>query len=96
MFIELTFPDKSILGNTNKLLVGCIYRHPRPNTGQFTAELYNKLDTYNNRTKIPVLLMGDINIDMCKTNSSSTRYAETLANLGYQNLIDVIYRSEKI
>ena len=64
IFIETTFPDKSILRNSKKLLVGCVYRHPRYNTEHFISELFSKLDGYSSSNKTPILLMGDINIDI--------------------------------
>ena len=89
IFVELDFKDKtSSLLTKSSLLIGCIYRHPRYKIDTFLAELSKKLDMINCRN-IPVLLMGDININTKNPlDNVAKEYIDTLSSLGCTNLIE--------
>ena len=66
LFIELDLMDDVTLGNTKSILIGCVYRHPRPNTMDFSEKLTNVIELYSTKNA-PVLILGDININ-CSRN----------------------------
>ena len=51
--------------NSNKYIIGGIYRHPGHKIGIFTEKLDNTLTRVLN-CKIPCFIAGDINIDLKK------------------------------
>merc|ERR1712240_698507 len=61
IFIELDLSQKSCLGSTQTLLVGCIYRHPRPHSKCFIDKLSKLIEGYSMKNN-PILIMGDINL----------------------------------
>lgn len=101
LFIEIPLDEKYILG--------CVYRHPNGNIDHFTDAIF---ETHGKiRKNLPILICGDINIDLTKTWQPKIKsYIDSLAELGFlptitiptritddtQTLIDHIYiRSSK-
>ena len=92
-----------------KYIVGCIYRHPNGNIEHYTKAVFATHGKI--RDKLPILISGDINIDLTKSWEPRIRkYIDSLFELGFlptitiptritdetQTLIDHIYiRSSK-
>ena len=55
------------------LIVGCVYRHPRPTIPCFTDELCDKLMMFCNQNT-PFIILGDINIDVSKSSNKQVQY----------------------
>ena len=95
LFIELDISDKLILGSQKTVLIGCIYRHPRPQTESFLDSLSGILDHYTQR-ETPILIMGDINYDVSNKDKASTKLYENMLNsFGCSNIISVSTRFGK-
>ena len=78
------------MGSKKSLVIGSIYRHPRPNANSFLDKLAKKLESYSLSKNTSVLLMGDINIDVSNiSNSMSKKYLEVLSSVGFENLVDI-------
>ena len=70
-------------------IFGCIYRHPKAATSDFTDSLCELMATYIN-SNIPICFLGDININISNTeNPNVLQYANMLSSLGYKNFINV-------
>ena len=94
LFLEISIPSDSSNVNSKikSLIVGCIYRHPRPTTCRFIEELCNKLMFFSAKN-IPVVVMGDINIDVSKTSDKTVQYyINTLSSVGCENFINLYTR----
>ena len=92
LFIELDISENSIFGSFKKILIGCVYRHPKPNAQNFVDELSDLLDQYSQKDTA-ILLMGDINYDVTDKNRESTKYYENmLSSFGCSNLINISTR----
>ena len=89
LFLELEISPTSNKQCDKSLLLGCIYRHPRPSTKTFTDKLYELLHDYSNRN-IPLVVVGDINIDVSLNNNDCVQYYNnTLLSIGCKNLINL-------
>ena len=98
-FIEIDISTSPLLGISKTcLLIGCVYRHPRYTIEKvevFLRQLIEKLDGYCDQN-IPLIIMGDINIDTSKPNLRITKkYLDALASMGCCNLIKSFTRFEK-
>ena len=51
--------------NKKKIVIGCIYRHPRANVEIFTDQLNELLRNLNHR-KYQFYILGDLNIDFLR------------------------------
>ena len=72
----------------NTVLLGCVYRHPRWATSTFNDKLGETLSIYTDR-KIPVIALGDINIDILDdTSERSQNYTNMMSSIGCSNLVD--------
>ena len=95
IFLDIDLSHNAALGGNNTFLIGCIYRHPTHTASAidlFLKQLSEKLDSYNERN-VPVLLMGDINIDISNETRSSSltsiaKYLDVLSSLGLSNLVN--------
>ena len=68
-------------------IFGALYRHPGHNARLFCSYLGEFLELFAERgTKLTI--MGDINIDLNKTNVATTEYMNTLSSLGFSLLIN--------
>ena len=68
-------------------IFGALYRHPGYYARDFCTYLGEFLETFAvNGTKLTIL--GDINIDLNKTNVISNEYINTLSSLGFTTLIN--------
>ena len=99
VFVEIDISASHFLGNSKKtLLIGCVYRHPRYTVEQveiFLKQLIEKLDSYCDQN-IPIVVLGDVNIDTSKTNLTITKkYLDALASMGCCNLVKSYTRFEK-
>ena len=98
LFIELDLTDKANLGKINSIMVGCVYQHPRPKkelAEKFLEELSNRIDLYCEKN-IPLVIMGDINIDTSKRRSKKSKtYLNMLSSSGCCNLIETHTRFDK-
>ena len=78
--------------NKKKLLIGCIYRHPRKKKSVVTSFLQKMSEMLekqaNNNT--PLLILGDININV-NDNSENVvqQYSNLLSSVGCRNIIDI-------
>ena len=68
-------------------IFGVLYRHPVQNVRSFTNYLSEFLETFTTRG-VMLTLMGDINIDLNKSNIVSNDYINTLNALGFTALIN--------
>ena len=98
IFIELDLTDKAKLDNINTIMIGCVYQHPKPKkelAEKFLEQISNKIDLYCDKN-IPLVVMGDINIDTSKNKSKRTKnYLNMLSSTGCCNLIEAHTRFEK-
>jgi hypothetical protein len=68
-------------------IFGALYRHPFTNVRPFTSYLGEFLETFTARnTKLTML--GDINIDLNKSNTPSLEYINTIRSVGFSTLIN--------
>ena len=74
------------------MIVGCIYRHPRRakmSTTEFIDKLSKQLEMHSN-SKTPLLLLGDVNINVNMTNDNTVQqYTNMLMSVGCENKIDI-------
>ena len=81
--LESTFIE-ILTKNSKDILIGCIYRypcmHPKEFNNLFLKSLTNKLNKENNKE---IILLGDFNIDLIKTNSNNNA----------PEFLDIIYSS---
>ena len=80
------FVDVIKNGTLIKLVV--IYNPPRTNK----LEFLNKLDSFleeNNNHNHPIVICGDLNIDIMKTNLVSKNYQNTIIANGFESLISL-------
>ena len=68
--------------------MGCIYRHTRPHLRQaFVEEFMKKIEPISTNNT-PVILLGDININVDDLgDSSNLGYVDMLESIGCRNLI---------
>ena len=62
-----------------KYIVGALYRHPNQNIDDFNEVLEVRLSEIS-KSRVPCLVVGDINIDLCKysLHSPTTQYVDNL------------------
>ena len=85
--ISNTLPD-NLNAQQKSLIIGCVYRHPRPTIPCFTDELCDKLMMSCNQNT-PFIILGDINIDVSKSSNKQVQYyMDTLASIGCKNFIN--------
>ena len=93
IFLEIYF-DKNTKRQAEKtskkktFLLGCVYRHPRWGTDVFNNQLFEKLSIYSEKN-IPILLLGDINIDVLENDERSKTYVNVLSSVGCKNWVEV-------
>ena len=68
-------------------IFGALYRHPGHNARPFCGYLGEFLEVFAERS-IKLTILGDINIDLNKTNVISNEYLNTLSSLGFSTLIN--------
>ena len=66
---------------------GALYRHPGHNARPFCSYLGEFLEIFSERS-VKLTMLGDINIDLNKTNVVTTDYINTLSSLGFSLLIN--------
>ena len=99
VFVEIDICASPSLGLSKKtLLIGCVYRHPKYTieiVEKFLKQLIDKLDSYCDQN-IPVMVLGDVNIDTSKINLDITKkYNDALASMGCCNLVNSFTRFDK-
>ena len=95
LFFEVNVSNQSTSSTEKKLLLGCVYRHPKSNITLFIDKLCNMLEKYTDYN-IPVAILGDININVSKTSSDSVQhYHNTLSSNGCANIINLYTRFGK-
>ena len=62
--------------NKNNITIGSIYRHPSASVQHFNESLDKCLNKFNNNNML--IIGGDINIDLLKTNTMTQSYLETM------------------
>ena len=90
VFIELNFNKETQSDNgrnKQKVLLGCVYRHPRYATSLFIKQLFEKLSIYSEKNT-PIIIVGDINIDVHDKSERTFNYINALSSVGCENLID--------
>ena len=89
LFIELSLSSCTNPSKNIPLLIGCVYRHPRPTTSLFADVFCEKLSKYVDRN-IPFIILGDINIDVSKASNSDVKYyINMLSSIGCKNFINI-------
>ena len=90
LFLELSISSVSNQKVKKPFILGCVYRHPKQTALSFVDEFCEKLLTYTSKN-IPLVVLGDINIDVSKTTDKAVQYyVNTLASIGCEkNLINV-------
>ena len=80
--------DVEIHGVKSKYVYAVIYRHPRNSINAF-IEALNKNMQLQNTKKVKAVVMGDINIGLISSESTSSRseYLNVLKSNGFSNLI---------
>ena len=68
-------------------IFGAIYRHPGEYARPFCSHLREFLEFFAD-SGISLTLLGDLNIDLSKTNAISNQYVNTLNSLGFSLLIN--------
>ena len=83
IFVEVT-------GNSNKLIVGCMYRHPSSKISSFNENFLQELLTIIGTEKsAQCAIMGDLNADLLKidTHSDTCEFFELMSSFGFKPLI---------
>ena len=80
-FFELFIPSKS----NKKLIICSLYRHPHNSYNEFYEVLTETLSKLEN--DVPLILAGDVNINVSSQNIQSKNYKNFLLSLGLRNLI---------
>merc|ERR1712050_351952 len=77
-----------ICENTNKNpIFGALYRHPIKNARAFNQKFGEFLEDFTAR-KTSLTILGDINIDLNKSNVASNEYINTINSVGFSPLIN--------
>jgi len=87
IFIELELSQHPKNHSNSRLLIGSVYRHPRPSTACFIDELCEKLQYYS-FSNTPLVILGDMNIDVSMLSNDATHYVNTLNSVGCKNEIN--------
>ena len=91
LFLEIYF-DKNMksekITKKETILLGCIYRHPRWVTSAFIKQLFEKLHIFLEKNT-PILVLGDINIDVLEKCERSQNYINVLSSIGCKNIVKV-------
>ena len=82
MDFEALWVEIIIHGQPN-VLCGIIYRHPNGDMDNFINYISTKVEKIHQEEKLS-LIMGDFNIDLLKSNSSSDNFLNTLGSLFFQ------------
>ena len=91
LFLEIYFDKNTSTDKTPKkktFLLGSIYKHPRYATTVFNQQLFEKISIYSEKN-IPILILGDININALDKCDRSQDYLNVLSSVGCKNLVDV-------
>ena len=72
-------------------IFGALYRHPVKNVRLFTSYLGEFLENFASRGTT-LTIMGDINVDLNKSNVISNEYINTISSLGFSALINQLTR----
>ena len=64
IFIEIIHPNKK------NMIIGCLYRHPSMNPTEFNEDYLTKLSEKLIKENKDILLMGDFNFDLLKSESN--------------------------
>ena len=84
---EACFIEIMCDNNVSNPVFGALYRHPRSDTRAFNNYLGEFLENVTaNKTKLTIL--GDLNIDINKSNPVSHEYINTLSSVGFSPLIN--------
>jgi len=77
-----------------KFIIGAIYRHPNHNIHEFATMLESSLYSIS-KHKVPCIITGDINIDLCKyeSHAATTEYIDMLL---VNNFLPVITMPSRI
>ena len=84
LWLDISFPNMKL-----PFVFGVIYRHPHNNHTQFYEALDESLHLLT-RNNSKVLMMGDVNIDICSSQNNSLlhQYLDTLYSNGFLCCID--------
>ena len=74
---------------SQKYIIGRIYRHPNQNVVEFTSLLEPVLNSISCQ-KLPCIIAGDINIDLTKSgvNENTSRYVDSLLTNNFAHSIN--------
>jgi len=84
---EACFVEISCENEKQNHIIGALYRHPNHNARLFTSYLRDFLEVFTTKN-IKLTLMGDINIDLNKSNLASNEYVNTLHSVGFSTIIN--------
>lgn len=94
LFIEIDISDKYILGSHKTVIIGCIYRHPKPNAQSFLEKLSDLLDQYSQKD-VPILIMGDINYDVSDNDKPTTKTEGQMGLQIFKAVVKAIHLGSK-
>lgn len=75
-----------------KMSLFAIYRPPHLNVNSFVKEMDNLIRSLNRKTN--ALVVGDMNIDILKENTTTSRYLDMITSNGMQSLINDCTRED--
>ena len=84
---EACFIEVLCANENDNHIFGTLYRHPIDYARSFTNYLGEFLETFTER-KTKLTLLGDINIDLNKSNIVSTEYVNTISSAGFTTMVN--------
>ena len=81
-FIELNLSQTK---KSNSFIFGSIYRHPHDNHDEFYEALSDSMSKIDE--KCPIILAGDMNINVSVQNPISQQYKNVILSVGLKNLV---------
>ena len=85
--VEACFIEIKCKKPGNNPIFGAMYRHPGFYARPFCSHLREFLEVFS-ETGTNLTILGDLNIDLSKTNPVSNEYVNTLTSLGFSLLIN--------
>ena len=84
---EACFVEVECKNPVNNHIFGALYRHPNYYAKTFNNHLGDFLENFTARGKT-LTILGDINVDLNKSNVASNEYINTLNSAGFSTLIN--------
>ena len=77
---------KCINSQKESFVVFCVYNSPSADKWEFT-ELLSKLMSQYSEVNIPCLIVGDMNIDLIKSNRITNKYSDEIRKHGFSQYV---------